>query len=246
MENNTAGLIIELIIGFIAAVSAGIGWLNRRESGRIKIQMAEAETRRLAEKGTIDNTANLIGVIESVVLGLKPTADLLKDASITMENTSTVTKQLVEITQDVLDKAKNTQDVLTGAIQTMNAKAVERDRQVESLPGEVKDAMAQDLEKIPKAVEEALAPKIEALKTEIGTLIQSLDEKLTDRIETATDKIPNRTTELVRGELAVLKRTIETSLKEMLETAKGVQIPDDGPGEAQTPQPEPNEAHKEN
>lgn len=87
-----------------------------------------------------------------------------------------------------------------------------------------------EFKELPKAVESALAPRIEALKAEIGILIQTLDERLSSRIDAATDAIPDRTAALVRSDLASLQKVINDLLIEMAATAQSAVV-DDKPKE---------------
>lgn len=131
--------------------------------------------------------------------------------------------------------------VLDKAVASMHEKSDARDQQIKELPGKVGETMTPKLEELPRAIEEALAPKIETLQADIRRLIQSLDDRLSERIEAATDEIPNRTNKLVREELAILRAKIETSLRDIIETAKSVQIPDEDSEPQKTEDPEPGE-----
>lgn len=89
-----------------------------------------------------------------------------------------------------------------------------RDAQLEAMPQRIREEMAQDLGRLPQAIEAVLTPRIETLKTDIAAMIADLAQK-TERIEAATGNIPNETTALLRSDLNALRTTFETSLEEM-------------------------------
>ncbi len=213
----------------------------------ILVIMAVTLYKLVSRKDKDDDTVSIQAeVIAQLVAPIKEIANSLKSVS---EANAIVSQNLLDVARLLKEhdsRVASMRLTLDAAIERMGRTVIEQDRQIDELPGKVKNEMTPDLEKIPKAVEEALAPKIEALQQDIKTLIQALDDKLSERIEAAADQIPNRTTELIRAELAKMSRTVEASLKDMLETAKSISFPKDEPGEAELPQPEHNEAHKEN
>lgn len=142
--------------------------------------------------------------------------DRLEELSETHKATSENLLRITNVLNMHDDRAVSIGEILANALSAMESKVGFRDRQIEEIPSKVLKEIVPEMEKIPGAVEEALVPKIANLQSEIRALIQSLDDKLTHRIEEASDKIPDRTAELVREELG----KFEKSLVDMLETVK--------------------------
>lgn len=161
-------------------------------------------------------------VIAQLIGPIKEIAETMQAVSMSNALVSTNLLKVAELLMGHDERAELRDTTLINAVAGMKIGDEERTRRIEVIPGRVKDEIMPKLEELPQAIQEALTPKIIELKTDIGNLIQSLDDKLSARIENATDAIPSRTNELVRAELAELRDLIENRLREMVETAKNV------------------------
>lgn len=239
--NETTVLIIQFVMALVTSGVIGgiIAHFTRRENNRMKVQLATIQASREETRGESATAAGLLSVLATALEMLEPLRE-------TLVNVALSTGESVRAADSLLKRADEMHLVVARRdVEAQQERTVRDERhqiildRLDAQPGKVVEEMAPEFDKIPKAVEEALTPRIEELQKDIRTLIQGLDNKLSERIEAATDQIPERTTALVRDELAALQQKIETGLKAMLETAKSIEFPSDEAVEGKPVESEP-------
>lgn len=128
-------------------------------------------------------------------------ADLVKSMKEIADANADVSANLVKVAELMSAHDRRVSDKLDEAVGAMRESVDQRKVQLGEIPQRVKDQMKEELDGLPQAVENALAP-----------LLKKLFDDLMARIE----QVPGSTSQLVCAELAAMKDMINQSIRDMI------------------------------
>lgn len=160
-------------------------------------------------------TATQAQVIAALVEPTAKIAAQLQAVSETNRTASEIQSRVIVMLDDHAKRVDALSSTLDTAVKSMQQVVHSRDEELAALPDKVRREMAPDFNQLPKAIEDALTPKIEDIKSVLQNMIADLDTKIAARIAEASEQIPAETTQLVCSDLLALKQTVEKGLDDM-------------------------------
>jgi hypothetical protein len=218
-------LIIAIAGGLAGIVGGLFGWLKSRDVGVLQVRLANIEARDRTDARDHDQLKSAADSVKALTTAIKTLATSNQSITTYIDNQTEIIRKVarsmdlarensVKIAALLATHDSDMRGELSTAIEDMRTRVTERDAQLEALPERIKNEMAPELDRILKAIEDALTPKIDQLTASITVLEQ--------RVTDATDQIPAKTSEILCGELNVLRTVVESSLREMLTVAKQI------------------------